>query len=204
MTSSRDNLPIFPLGTVLFPDGVLALRVFEARYLDMISDCMRRDAPFGVCLITRGGEVGEPAEHEPIGCEARIVDWDAESSGVLLIRARGGARFRVIERRLQPDRLIRADVEPIAPDPDAPVPDAFADCVDLLRGAIERHVQDTPEPMKRLVWEPFDFDSAAWVGNRLSELLPIAPPTRQKLMVLTDPVARLALVAAHLRRTPAR
>lgn len=204
MTTSADTLPIFPLGTVLFPDGMLALRVFEARYLDMISECMRRDAPFGVCLITRGGEVGEPAEHESIGCEARIIDWDAENTGVLLIRARGGARFRVTGRRLQPDRLIRANVEPIAPDPDVPVPDAFGGCVDLLRDAIERHVRDTPEPAKRMVWEPFDFDSAAWVGNRLSELLPIAPPTRQKLMALTDPVARLALVAGHLRRSPAR
>ena len=102
--TSVDTLPIFPLGTVLFPDGVLALRVFEARYLDMISECMRRDAPFGVCLITRGGEVGEPAEHESTGCEARIIDWDAENTGVLLIRARGGSRFRVIGRRLQPDR----------------------------------------------------------------------------------------------------
>ncbi|MEN9316339.1 MAG: hypothetical protein RIS35_2732 [Pseudomonadota bacterium] len=199
-----DTLPIFPLGTVLFPDGVLALRVFEARYLDMVSECLRRDAPFGVCLITRGGEVGEAAEHEAVGCEARIMDWDAEQSGVLLIRARGGRRLRVLDRKLQPDRLIRASVERIEPDADLPVPDAFGDCVELLRNAIDRHFRDTPSPNRRMVWEPCDYDSAAWVGNRLSELLPIAPGTRQKLMALTDPLARLALVAGHLRRQPAR
>ena len=61
MTTLPDRLPLFPLKTVLFPGGVLPLRVFEARYMDMITRCMREDAGFGVCLIAAGEEVGETA-----------------------------------------------------------------------------------------------------------------------------------------------
>ena len=119
------DLGLFPLGTVLFPGGVLSLRVFEARYTDLVSESMQRDAPFGVCRITQGQEVGEAAEHEPVGCLARISDWDMEQPGVLSLRTRGEQRFRVLRRRVQSDGLIRADAELIDDDPLLPVPPEF-------------------------------------------------------------------------------
>jgi hypothetical protein len=194
------DLPIFPLSTVLFPGGVLPLRVFEARYMDMVRDCMQRDAPFGVCLITRGGEVGEPAEHEPVGCLAHIRGWDMQQLGLLQLRTVGGARFRIVDRRVGRTGLIRASVDELPDDERVDVPDDFADCAMLLRRIVDELREREPDPDKRMIAEPVDFDSAAWVGNRLCEFLPIPGAAKHKLMALDDPLSRLHLVQHWLQQ----
>lgn len=194
------NLAIFPLGTVLFPGGVLPLRIFEARYMDMARDCMAKQLPFGVCLITAGGEIGEAAEHEEVGCTATIADWDMQQLGLLQVRAIGGQRFRVLSRRVQADGLIRADAEPIDEDPPALVPDEFVVCSSLVRRIVEDLVLREDDPMKRMIAEPYEFDSATWVGNRLCEFLPISPKARQRLMELDDPLTRLSLIHQYLQQ----
>jgi Lon protease-like protein len=194
------DLPIFPLGTVLFPGGVLPLRIFEARYMDMARDCMASGQPFGVCLITSGQEVGEAAEHEAVGCTASIADWDMPQLGLLHVRAIGGQRFRVLARRVQADGLVRADAETIDEDPPAAVPSEFAGCATLLRRIVEDLVEREQDPMKRMIAPPYAFDSASWVSNRLCEFVPISPRARQRLMELEDPVARLSLVFQYLQQ----
>ncbi len=194
------DLPIFPLGTVLFPGGVLPLRVFETRYMDMVRDCMQRESPFGVCLITRGGEVGEPAEHEAIGCVAHIRGWDMEQLGLLQLRTVGGTRFRIVDRRVGRNGLIRASVDELPDDPALPVPDEMAECPMLLRRIVEELREREPDPQKRMIAEPCDFDSAAWVSNRLCEFLPIPDAARHKLMALDEPLARLSLVHRWLQQ----
>jgi Lon protease-like protein len=192
------ELPLFPLGSVLFPEGVLPLRVFEARYMDMAKACLKDGSPFGVCLITRGGEVGEPAEHEAIGCLAQIREWDMAQLGVLGIRCVGGQRFEVLERRLQGDGLARARVRLIEPDPAAPVPAEFAVLPELVRRIVDDLVARETDPMRQMVAEPLRYDDAGWVANRLCEFLPIPPGTRHRLMVLPDPLMRLSLVHQFL------
>ena len=194
------DLPIFPLSTVLFPGGVLPLRVFEARYMDMVRDCMQRDAPFGVCLITRGGEVGEPAEHEPIGCLAHIRGWDMQQLGLLQLRCVGGARFRVIDRRVGRSGLIRASADPLPDDPRVPVPDELAECAMLVRRIVDELREREPEADRRMIAEPHDFESAAWIGNRLAEFLPIPAAAKHKLMALDEPLARLSIVHRWLQQ----
>ena len=199
-SNAPGDLAIFPLNTVLFPGGVLPLRIFEARYMDMVRDCMAAQVPFGVCLITAGGEIGEPAEHEAIGCEARIVDWDMQQLGLLQVRTIGGARFRVTARRVQPDGLIRAGTEPIPDDPDSPVPEELAVCATLVGRLIEDLVEKEVDPMKRMIEPPYRLDSATWVGNRLCEFLPISPKARQRLMALDDPLTRLSVIHQYLQQ----
>jgi Lon protease-like protein len=113
-------LPLFPLDTVLFPGGVLPLKIFEARYIDMVRDCMKRDAPFGVVRIKSGKEVGAAAEPDRIGCLAHIVEWDMPDLGLLMLQTSGGQRFRILETRTLPDQRIEARTELIADDADAP------------------------------------------------------------------------------------
>ncbi len=194
------DVPIFPLSSVLFPGGVLPLRIFEARYMDMVRECMRQDAPFGVCLITRGGEVGEPAEHEPIGCLAHIRGWDMEQVGLLQLRTVGGARFRIIDRRVGRNGLIRASVDRLPDDPRLPVPEEQAECTRLVRRIVEDLREREPDADKRMIEEPGDFESAAWIANRLCEFLPIAAPTKHKLMALDEPLTRLAIVHRWLQQ----
>lgn len=195
------SMPLFPLGTVLFPEGVLPLRIFERRYLDMVRECAAGSQPFGVCLISRGAEVGAPAEHHRIGCTARIVDFDMESGGVLRLRTVGGERFEVLDEYRQTDGLLRGSVRLIDGDPPLPVPTALQSCSQLMRRVIEDVCRAEPDPLQRILAEPFRPDEAGWVANRLCELLPISPVVRQSLMVLNDPVERLTRIAAVLSHT---
>jgi uncharacterized protein len=185
------RVPIFPLNAVLFPGGLLPLRVFEARYMDMTRDCLKRDASFGVCLIHEGTEVGAPAVPEGIGCLAKILEWDMQQQGILNLKTGGGQRFRILARETSTQGLISADVELIPPDASVAVPERFAACVRLL----EMVVVDQGEPVFA---EPHAFDDAAWVGYRLTEILPVPLVAKQKLLELTDSLARLSILQRFL------
>ncbi len=185
------NIPIFPLNAVLFPGGLLPLRVFEARYMDMTRDCLKRDAPFGVCLIQEGAEVGAPAIPEGIGCLATILEWDMQQQGILNIKTRGGQRFRILERRTGAQGLTSADIELIPPEASAVVPDEFSSCARLL----EMVVVDQGKP---IFAEPHAFDDASWVGYRLAEILPVPLVAKQKLLELNDSLGRLSILQRFL------
>ena len=191
--SAGQSLPIFPLHTVLFPGGVLPLRVFETRYVDMTRECMKREQPFGVALIREGNEVGAAALPEPIGCTARIVDWDMQQLGVLNIKAVGGQRFRMLSNRVESNGLIVAEVELIAAEADQLVPEDNRVCVNLLR-AILIQVGEIHLP------PPHRFDDAAWVSYRLSELLPVPRLAKQKLLELEDSVSRLQILTKFIEQ----
>ena len=185
------RVPIFPLNAVLFPGGLLPLRVFEARYMDMTRDCLKRDAPFGVCLIHEGAEVGAPAVPEGIGCLAKILECDMQQLGVLNLKTRGSQRFRILEREASTQGLISADVELIPADASVAVPEKFASCARL----VEMVVADQG---KLIFAEPYAFDDAAWVGYRLTEILPVPLVAKQKLLELTDSLARLSILQRFL------
>lgn len=192
------GLAIFPLSTVLFPGGVLPLRIFEARYMDMVRECMKDGTPFGVCRITSGQEAGKPALHEEVGCLATIADWDMEQLGLLNIRTVGARRFRIVERWIAQNALIRADVELIDDDPVIEIPADLEPCVDLVRKLVEQIETEQPEDCKRILAAPYHFESASWIGNRLCEFLPLPPKAKQKLMELPEPLTRLYLVRDFL------
>lgn len=192
MRANTARLPLFPLGAVLFPDGLLPLRVFEARYMDMTARCLREQSSFGICLIAAGQEVGAPAVPCAVGTEATIEQWDMRETGVLSILVRGRRRFRIEDHHIQPDGLLTATVRWLPPTPSCPVPEAQADILPLL-GAIAAEVGN-PLPA------PHRFDDAAWVGARYAELLPIPQRARQALLELDDVISRLEIIQQYLRQ----
>lgn len=187
MTGLSKDVPLFPLGTVLFPGGLLPLRIFEQRYLEMTKNCLRAGTPFGVCLIREGSEVGAPATHEDLGCLAHITQWDMQQLGLLQLVAQGSDRFRVRARRIRPDGLIVADIEVLAQAADAPMPEKFRACRQLLERLVAEHGE-------RLFAKPYLFDSSAWVGARLAEVLPLPAVARQRLLELDDSLQRLEIL----------
>lgn len=195
-----NGLAIFPLSTILFPGGVLPLRVFETRYMDMVRECMKEDRPFGVCQITHGSEAGRPAEHESIGCLARITQWDMEQLGLLHLRVTGVRRFTILERKLEKSGLIRADVVLLDDDSDVAVPQDLYCCRDLVKRLVAQLEREEPRQDRRLVAHPYCYESASWVSNRLCEFLPIPPKAKQKLMELDEPLTRLYLVKQFLEK----
>jgi hypothetical protein len=209
------RVALFPLSTVLFPQGVLPLRVFEARYLDMVRDCMREGTLFGVCLITdsRASDVSRTTALAEVGCLARIDAWDMKQLGLLRIRAVGQDRFRLLGTETRADGLVIGDVELIDPDDDAPVPPEHRPCVELLSRILddlraqfdERRIsEDAPDQDDALAQfpfaEPFHMESSAWVSNRLCEVLPVPLKAKQRLMELTDAPTRLQIVHTYLKQ----
>lgn len=185
------EIPIFPLNTVLFPGGVLGLKIFEQRYLDMAAACLREAAPFGVCLIMEGGEVGAPAVPHEIGTLATIATADMPELGILNVSVRGGAKYRLRERRVEADGLLRAFVEPLPVGAPQPVPERHAALVDLLRQVA---ADVGPERMPH----PYAYEDAGWVGHRLAELMPVQLLAKQKLLELDDPLVRLNILHTYL------
>jgi uncharacterized protein len=197
-------VPLFPLKTVLFPGGVLPLKVFETRYIDMVRECMKREVPFGVVLIKSGQEVGAPADPESVGCFAHISQWDMPNLGVMMLRTEGGERFRILETRVLADNRLEARVEAIEADNEIPVSTIHVDCAKALKIVIDdletKGEAELGAGFDSPFARPVRLDSAGWVANRWCEILPIPLKARQKLMELDDPGSRLTIVHQYLQQ----
>ena len=198
------SLPLFPLSAVLFPDGLLALRVFEVRYLDMIARCRKAGAPFGVVSLTQGGEVRQPNVQEAfaqVGTLAAIQDFDQPQPGLMLLRAQGGQRFRITASDQLKHGLWIADVERIGADLAVPIPEDLQPTAEALQRLI-RSLQLKPgHPGPMPILPPWKLDDCGWVANRWCELLPLPVALKQRLMELDNPLVRLELVSDVLTRT---
>jgi Lon protease-like protein len=197
--SSREPsaLPLFPLKTVLFPGGVLPLKVFEQRYITMTKTCLKDDSPFGVCLLTRGDEVAGAAAAKsglalaPIGTLARITAWDMPQLGILHLRTEGATRFQVQAHTIAEDGLVVGQVTPLAPEPARPLPDAFQSLASLLELLINRVGKENFPAELALT-------DASWVSYRLAEILPLPLPIKQSMLEINDSEIRLKVLAQFL------
>jgi uncharacterized protein len=192
------ELALFPLQTVLFPGGLLSLKVFEARYLDLITTCLREQRPFGVVALRSGGETRKdprPVRFETTGVMAEVLEADSAQPGILQVRCRGTHRFEVRTQRQEGDGLWIATTHAL-PDDDVVAPrETLLDTVRGLANAIASLKAQGSEPFLH----PYRFEQAGWVANRWCEILPISNAARQKLMELPDPQVRLQLVDEFLR-----
>lgn len=194
MSEKLLDLPLFPLGTVLFPGGFLPLRIFEPRYLEMVAACMQQQAPFGVVLIRDGKEVGVAAEPHDVGTLAAIVDFDKGKDGLLMIACIGGERFRILERRIEANRLQRATVELLPAAEDRVLPPEYESLATFLRAVVNQ-----PGLSRRIAPPDIDYTSPREIGYRIAELLPVPPPAQQRLLEIEDPIERLAEISGLIR-----
>jgi Lon protease-like protein len=198
------SLPLFPLSAVLFPGGLLSLRIFEVRYLDMINKCRKAGAPFGVVCLTQGTEVRQPGMQEAfakVGTLATIEDFEQPQPGLMLVRAVGAQRFRITASDQLKHGLWVADVESLPADLPVPVPDDLKPASDALQRLISslQLKPDNAGPMP--LQPPWKLDDCGWVANRWCELLPVPTALKQRLMELDNPLVRLELVSDVLTRT---
>lgn len=188
-------MPLFPLNTVLLPGGPLPLRVFEARYVDMVSRCMKDATSFGVLLLIDGPEVGGKAlaTTASVGTLANIVDWYQGNDGLLGITAMGAERFKLRSTSCQKDGLNIGEVELLEPEARVPVPEEFAAWPEMLRAVLD-DLGKLYETAER------HYDDASWVGYRFTELLPVAMDQKQRLLEMSDPLERLRQLQPLLRQ----
>jgi Lon protease-like protein len=186
------EIPIFPLRTVLFPEGLLPLKIFEQRYLDMTKVCIRDGSPFGVCLIREGGEVGEPALPWQVGCTATIAEWDMPHLGMFHLLCRGERVFRIVEHWTAKNGLINAVIEEREPQVRQQLSAEHDELSALLRQIIDKFGADNfPAPIM--------LDDADWVACRLAEALPLEPEVKQQLLEASTAQFRLDHIKALLK-----
>ena len=198
------SLPLFPLSTVLFPGGLLSLRVFEVRYLDMIAKCRKAGAPFGVVSLTQGSEVRQPGGQEAfaqVGTLATIDAFEQPQPGLMLVRATGAHRFRITRSEQLKHVLWVADVESVPPDLAVPIPDDLQGTSDALERLIQSLQLKAEGAGPLPLLPPYQLDDCGWVANRWCELLPLPVALKQRLMELDNPLVRLELVSDVLSRT---
>jgi Lon protease-like protein len=206
------QIPLFPLRSVLYPDGALPLQIFEVRYLDMIARCHGAGQPFGVVCLTQGNEsqraAASPAgdgfadeAFQPIGTLARIDELTRPQPGLMMVRCTGTQRFRVVQSARQKFGLWTAEVELLAADAPVAVPDDVAFtrlALQRLAQQLEQATGSNGEPVVLALPRPHRWDDCGWLANRWCELLPLDPALKQRFMALDSPVLRLELVADTL------
>lgn len=188
------SIPIFPLNTVLYPGGMLPLRIFEQRYLEMTRDCLRDTTPFGVCRIREGAEVGTPALPEAVGCTAVIAEWEMPHLGVFHLKTKGWNRFRIRNQATQPDGLIRAEVEVLEEISGNANDDALVLCRRVLEQIVSRLGTE-------YFFAPLAYDQPRWVSYRLAEVLPLALEEKQALLEMHGDYERLLRLYRLLKST---
>lgn len=190
------KIPLFPLGTVLFPDGVIALKIFEARYLDMIKRCLREKTEFGVISIIKNIESDQEsvsATFSQIGTLAQIEDFDPVQPALYMTKSFGTQRFKLLNSTQEASGLWIGEVELLENDPLIPVPQEHqkvAKLLDEIISVIQSEDLMGEAPFK----QPYKVDDCGWVSNRLAELLPISLAQKNHLLAQTNPRIRLDLV----------
>lgn len=190
------ELPLFPLHSVVFPGGALPLRIFESRYLDLIKDCMRNEHGFGIVLIKNdkesgkgigkevSQEVGKAAEVYKTGTECRIADWETLPDGLLGITAYGEHRIHIEQTRIEPNQLLIGEIQRLQDNPEVELPEEF----EVMRRMLQKIIMQVGQPYTGL---PAAYDNAGWVGARLTELLPLQLVIKQRLLEIDDHLVRL-------------
>lgn len=180
------DLPIFPLNAVLFPGGLLPLRIFEQRYMDMIKACLKNNQSFGVALIKDGSEIGA-ATTEEVGCVATVIDWDMQELGILNVKALGVERFVIADTWILDSGLMMAKVNRVSAEPATALATKNQTCAQILRQIIERLGTENFN-------SPLAYDDAVWVSYRLAEVLPLKLLAKQQMLEMNDPAMRIEIL----------
>ena len=180
--SELEELPIFPLRTILYPDSKLPLRIFEPRYIDMISSCMREDSEFGI-ILSRESADPKMFETYDLGTLAKIIDWNQGDDGLLGVTTMGTQKFRLKSMNKQEDGLNIGNIERIENEGEFTPTKEFNHLVELLKAILD-DVDIYSEEEK-------NFDSASWISYRFAEILPISLEDKQKCLEIDDPLIRL-------------
>lgn len=191
---THTDIPLFPLRTVLFPDGYLKLRIFEQRYIDMVRECSLKACCFGVCLINNPEDTNRPANHMRVGTTAEICDFSILDDGLLGISVHGRQKFIIQKTRMRDNGLLMAEVQTLDETDPVDLPDEFSVLSMITGRFMEQAGNNYPS------FQPQHLQDANWVAYRLAELLPLENSEKQVLLQTGDPLERLQLLLDVLPR----
>lgn len=181
------TLALFPLPLVVFPGAIHTLRIFEPRYLDMVSDCMRNERGFGITLSFE--EDAQTVAFAEIGTLVRIIDWGQADNGMLSIRVQGQQKFCVHDYRVGNNDLILAEIEDIPAEKAMTIGPDQHELIEVGQLLQAREVM----PAEHDKWQ---WRDAVWASYRLAELLPLTLEQQQAALALPDATARFQMLSA--------
>jgi uncharacterized protein len=190
------ELPLFPLGTVLFPGALLPLQLFELRYLQMVGECERQGSGFAVVTLTQGREVHRPGaaaeEFEPLGTRAKIEHIERPQPGLVQVWCRGVEKCHIEVTQQRSDGLWLGRLQTLLPEPTVQVPEDLQHLAAQMREAL---TQLSTEPSMLPAWpQPWPLQDCSWLSQRWGELLPLPLQMKYRLFALQAPLLRLELV----------
>lgn len=181
--------PLFPLGSIVLPGGRIPLRLFERRYLDMLSHCMRQDEGF-VIVLMRERQPDNRADvpfHE-VGTLVKVVDFSPLPDGLLGITVAGECKVRILRHWQEADGLNWGDIETLPAEDTVATPAHYLELENVLRALVQH-------PAVQALEMTIDYQDARDLGWRLTELLPLEIEQKQRLVACDDPLQRLAQIA---------
>lgn len=188
------SLPLFPLSIVICPGGHLPLTIYEARYLDMVKNCLKNHSSFAVVAVLPEGTTAEgDFPFANVGTLVNIVEADVDTVGLMKIRCFGQIRIKVESYTQQVDGLVVGQVTDIPNDIEMPIPDDLSVSKTVLSELL-RKLTLPKIWADKLPLEPYQLDDTAWVANRWVELLELPLLQKQILMQLDSPLVRLELI----------
>lgn len=186
-------MSLFPLQTVVFPGGLLPLRVFEPRYMEMVTQAIAGQIPFGICAIREGREVDRGVAHYAVGTCVQVIDWEMPQTGILHIQTRALERFVIRTTKNESNGLLVGEVDDVSAEPALAVPDELVLSAEILQQIVE-------DMGAEKFAQQHDFHNAVWVGYRLSEVLPLKLSVRQSLLEMNDSRVRLEILVEFLKK----
>ena len=190
------SLPLFPLDLVVCPNGRIPLKIFEARYLDMVRNCLRNKSSFAIVTILPEGETDTEGNFPfaDVGTLVSIDEADVTTVGLMMIVCTGQQRVKVESFIQQPDGLIIGEVRDIPNDIFMPIPEDLILAQRVLKQLLN-NLADQDTTFKNMpVVEPYEFENATWVSNRWVELLDLPMLQKHRLMQMASPILRLELI----------
>ncbi|MDH5370657.1 MAG: LON peptidase substrate-binding domain-containing protein [Gammaproteobacteria bacterium] len=160
------------------------MRIFEARYLDMISDCMKTEGKIGVVLIEEGKEAGTAAKVQEFGTTSFISYWHKRNDGMLGITLTGEDRFRILKTEVQVNQLTVAEIELLPKISLAESQYNTEKLINLLKQIIAQ-LEPPYTTMKKY------YDDLDWISGRLIELLPLKLKDKQTMLIMDSVSERI-------------
>jgi Lon protease-like protein len=194
-------IPLFPLGTTLFPDGLLPLKIFELRYLEMTRQAFEQSTPFGIVSLEQGSEVRVPEQEvrlSPMGVMAHVIDFEQIEPSLYFIRCQGGKRFQIKSSQKQNNGLWMADVQELQADEPTALPSELEEAANKLGRVIVSFQNHGVKARDMPFSQPYRLDDCGWVANRWCEMLPLNVSQKQHLLGQMNPRLRLDLVSEIL------